>query len=46
MHWLKLPQVAGMIRQPYIYKTPQVNKEKMLDASMMKAIKEQGVQKI
>jgi hypothetical protein len=29
-------------RQDYIYKTPQGNKDKMLDASMMKAIKEQG----
>jgi len=29
-------------RQEYIYKTPQGSKDKMLDASMMKAIKEQG----
>jgi hypothetical protein len=29
-------------RQDYIYKTPQGSKDKMLDASMMKAIKEQG----
>jgi hypothetical protein len=29
-------------RQEYIYKTPQGGKDKMLDASMMKAIKEQG----
>ena len=29
-------------RQDYIYKTPQGSKGKMLDASMMKAIKEQG----
>jgi hypothetical protein len=29
-------------RQAYIYKTPQGSKNKMLDASMMKAIKEQG----
>ena len=29
-------------RQEYIYKTPQGSKNKMLDASMMKAIKEQG----
>ena len=29
-------------RQDYIYKTPQGRKDKMLDASMMKAIKEQG----
>ena len=35
-------QVLNKKRQNYIYKTPQGNKEKMLDASMMKAIKEQG----
>jgi hypothetical protein len=29
-------------RQDYIYKTPRGSKDKMLDASMMKAIKEQG----
>jgi len=29
-------------RQDYIYKTPRGSKGKMLDASMMKAIKEQG----
>ena len=29
-------------RQDYIYKTPQGSKSKMLDTSMMKAIKEQG----
>jgi hypothetical protein len=29
-------------RQEYIYKTPRGGKDKMLDASMMKAIKEQG----
>ena len=35
-------QALNKKRQNYIYKTPQGNKEKMLDASMMKAIKEQG----
>ena len=35
-------QVLNKKRQDYIYKTPQGSKEKMLDASMMKAIKEQG----
>jgi len=35
-------QALNKKRQSYIYKTPQGNKEKMLDASMMKAIKEQG----
>jgi hypothetical protein len=35
-------QALNKKRLNYIYKTPQGNKEKMLDASMMKAIKEQG----
>ena len=35
-------QALNKKRQDYIYKTPQGGKEKMLDASMMKAIKEQG----
>jgi hypothetical protein len=41
-------QIQGQIqslnkkRQDYIYKIPQGSKDKMLDASMMKAIKEQG----
>jgi hypothetical protein len=35
-------QLMNKKRQEYIYKTPQGNKDKMLDASMMKAIKEQG----
>ena len=35
-------QALNKKRQDYIYKTPQGSKEKMLDASMMKAIKEQG----
>ena len=35
-------QALNKKRQEYIYKTPQGSKNKMLDASMMKAIKEQG----
>jgi photosystem II stability/assembly factor-like uncharacterized protein len=35
-------QVLNKKRQNYIYKTPQGSSEKMLDASMMKAIKVQG----
>ena len=35
-------QALNKKRQDYIYKTRQGGKEKILDASMMKAIKEQG----